>query len=65
MRSAKIHSIDEDPHFAEYAEFNWMDRTEKRMREDKGAKWQLVISLICAAMLAIVWARPWVERMFR
>lgn len=61
----KIHSIDEDPHFAEYAEFNWLDRTEERLRRDEEAKWQVVISLICVAMLALVWARPWVERLFR
>ena len=65
MRSAKIHSITENDHFCEYAEFNWVDRTTEYVRKDKGEKWQFRICLVCFATVCVVYVWPMIWRMFR
>ena len=62
MRSAKIHSIDENEHFAEYAEWNWVDRTTEVLREDELEKWQWRVAIVCIAVLIGVALWPWIAR---
>jgi len=60
MRSAKIHSIDENDHFWEYAEFNWVDRSTEYMRKDE--TWSIKVAVVCFFVWIAVLVWPWVAR---
>jgi len=60
MRSAKIHSIDENDHFVDYAEFSWIDRSEEYMRKDE--HWSIKLAVVCVVVWLGCALWPWVAR---
>lgn len=68
MRSAHIHLVREDEIediLAEYAEFNWVERTEQRLKKDAEAKWQLQAVLMAGALFVVMYVIPAIWKALR